>query len=162
MKNNKKGFTLIEILIAMSIISLIAMAFFTIVNTSIKINTKNETDLKSLNIATSEIENLREQIKDINDSNIIINNELVVEAWSSSGNVTKVKDKVGNSQIITDKKVRYTKSIDGFVCNVEVEISKGEISTKGMYLYNIKIDSMLQDKYFTKKNTTLETSVFGK
>ncbi|MGL5328903.1 MAG: PulJ/GspJ family protein [Peptostreptococcaceae bacterium] len=62
-RDKQKGFTLIEVLIAMSIISLIAMTFFNFLNSSIRYNAKNEKDIQYLNIAQTEIENLREQIK---------------------------------------------------------------------------------------------------
>lgn len=62
-KINKKGFTLIELIIALSIVSIILMAFYTLINSSIKQNTKTEKDIKSLNIAQSEVENLRDEIK---------------------------------------------------------------------------------------------------
>lgn len=61
--NNNKGFTLIELMIAMSIISLIAMSFFYILGSAIKSNVRNEVDIKALNIAQTTIENIRVQIK---------------------------------------------------------------------------------------------------
>lgn len=61
--NNHKGFTLIELLIVMSIISLIAMTFFYVLGSAIKSNTKNEVDIKALNIAQTKIENIRVEIK---------------------------------------------------------------------------------------------------
>jgi prepilin-type N-terminal cleavage/methylation domain-containing protein len=64
-KIKNKGFTLIEILIAMSLVSLIAMAFFTILNSTIKANSVNEKNIKCLNIAQSEVENIRQQIKEL-------------------------------------------------------------------------------------------------
>ena len=63
-RNNKKGFTLLELLISLSIITIILLAFSTIIISSIKGNTKNDKDISALNLAQSEIEILRKQIKD--------------------------------------------------------------------------------------------------
>lgn len=62
-KSSEKGFSLIEVLVAMAIMGIILFAFFNIINTNNKVNTKNETDISSLNYVQSEIENLREKIK---------------------------------------------------------------------------------------------------
>ncbi|WP_227822443.1 type II secretion system protein [Clostridioides sp. ZZV14-6345] len=62
-KSSEKGFSLIEVLVAMAIMGIILFAFFYIINTNNKVNTKNETDISSLNYVQSEIENLREKIK---------------------------------------------------------------------------------------------------
>ena len=40
--NKKKGFTLIEVIIAISIISIISLALFRVINSAIKNNSKNE------------------------------------------------------------------------------------------------------------------------
>ena len=63
-RNNDKGFTLLELLISLSIITIILLAFSTIIISSIKGNTKNDKDISALNLAQSEIEILRKQIKD--------------------------------------------------------------------------------------------------
>lgn len=63
-RNNNKGFTLLELLISLSIITIILLAFSTIIISSIKGNTKNDKDISALNLAQSEIEILRKQIKD--------------------------------------------------------------------------------------------------
>lgn len=62
-KNNKRGFSLIEVLVAMAIMGIILFAFFNIINTNKKVNVKNETDISSLNCVQSEVENLREKLK---------------------------------------------------------------------------------------------------
>ena len=63
-RNNNKGFTLLELLISLSIITIILLAFSTITISSIKGNTKNDKDISALNLAQSEIEVVRKQIKD--------------------------------------------------------------------------------------------------
>ena len=62
MKKNK-GFTLIELLVALAIVGIILLAFFRSVDSTNRMNAKNDRDIKALNIAQSEIENLRNQIK---------------------------------------------------------------------------------------------------
>ncbi len=69
-KTKNKGFTLLELIIALSIVSIVLMSFYTLINSSIKQNTKTEKDIKSLNIAQGEIESLRNEVK---TSNTIIN-----------------------------------------------------------------------------------------
>ena len=142
---NRKGFTLVELLVAMSIISLIATAFFTILKTSIKSNKNNEQNIKLLNVAISEVENIREQIKDTSTEEIKLNEDISIDTWNTGGN-----------------KVKYTKNIDGFECDIEFNISRNKISTSNMYIYDIKINSQLKNKYFTKKTTEINTKVFGR
>lgn len=100
-KDNNKGFTLIEILIAMVIISLIASIFFMVMNSSIKFNKKNEIDIFSMNIAQSVIEDIRNDIKqgksigldmDLDgkdDENFIIYNN-----WIENSNIETYKHKL--------------------------------------------------------------------
>ena len=58
-----RGLTLIELLISISILSIIGLTFFSTINTSININKKNEEDIKAMHLAQSEMENLRAQMK---------------------------------------------------------------------------------------------------
>ena len=81
MKNrSSKGFTLAEILISLSILSILILVFFGVINTSIKNNKKNEIDINSLSLAQSEVENIRIQIKNNNTSNLkdLENNEFII------------------------------------------------------------------------------------
>ena len=82
-----KGFTLIELLVALAIVGIILLAFFTSINSTIRMDAKNDRDIKALNIAQSEIENLRNQIKnheqleklEIKDVINILENEIEYE-----------------------------------------------------------------------------------
>lgn len=61
MKHNKtnRGFTLIEVLISLSIVTIILLSLFSFYNSSIKFNKKNETDINSLNVSQTAIESMR-------------------------------------------------------------------------------------------------------
>ncbi len=81
MKNkSNKGFTLLELLVSLTIITFILFAFFRIINTTTRVNTKNDRDIKALNIAQTEVENLRNQIKtklsESNERKLYIYNDL--------------------------------------------------------------------------------------
>jgi prepilin-type N-terminal cleavage/methylation domain-containing protein len=135
-KNRRRGFTLVEVLVAMSIISLIAIGFFTILNTSIRFNVKNEKDIKALNIAQSEIENLRNQIK------------------------SKKKDftTVDGKEINTNKyPIHYDKIIGEDKTSYNVNLKLDEKNN----LYTISIDVELNNTYFSKRSLNLITQVFG-
>lgn len=60
---NKRGFTLIEVLISLSILSIIGAAFFSIANNAIRINSKNDKNIQEMNIVQSVIEDIRNDIK---------------------------------------------------------------------------------------------------
>lgn len=154
---SKVGFTLIELLIAMSIISLIAMAFFTVWNSTIKANTKNEKDIKALNIAQSEIENVRNQIK--KDIDNPIKNIKV-----SSYQVTS--DSYINQKVIIDGSTpSYKKKIEGDanLYTVNLNVSKRLIEcSSSNYIYTIHVSVESDNKNFSKKVTELQTEVFGK
>ena len=79
-KNNSRGFTLVEVLVSLSILSILILVFFGVINTSIKNNKKNEVDINALSLAQSEVENIRIQIKNNNTSNLkdLENNEFVI------------------------------------------------------------------------------------
>lgn len=160
--NKQKGFTLIEILIAMGIISLIAMAFFTIVNTSIKSNMKNEKDIKLLNITTSEIENIREQIKDTTDDGLVVNttdgkeeNNISIQ-WNDSDKISSVN---GNER--KRKIIKYT-SIENVKYNVTLDMTREDVGKTKLYLYSVNIVVKLEDNNFSKREVSINTEIFGK
>lgn len=126
-----KGFTLIEVLVSLSILSIIGLVFFSTVNTSIKINKKNETDIKALHLAESEIENLRVQIKKSKDSmlNIVDSN--------------KNKIIIGIENIYTSGE---------YIVKIKVEKKESLL-----YEIRVNVESIKQD--FSKKKTEIITLV---
>lgn len=107
---NKKGFTLIEVLISLSILTILGGIFFSIANNAIRINSKNDKNIQEMNIAQSVIEDIRDDIKsgkkpynsgELDDSKYIgidLNGDLklntnngdmiILDNWNSSGKYT--------------------------------------------------------------------------
>ena len=182
LKNNK-GFTLIELLVALAIVGIILLAFFTSINSTIRMDAKNDRDIKALNIAQSEIENLRNQIKnheqleklEIKDVINILENEIEYEYNENLKklniyltNIPEIPDYNINDDDNINYDIVYKKSIDGKEFEIYLDISKSEVNTEnsnvntGMYLYtiNIKVESFNEDpnkdNYFSKKETKIQ------
>lgn len=122
-----KGFTLIEILIAMSITSIIILTLFTTLNSTIKGNVKNEINIKTLNLGQSEIENIRELIKEEKEIKIVddLNNQSKnIAIGSNALNIL-------NKKIKNDNRNYYEK----------IYITKEKITygNNSNYLYTIKV-----------------------
>lgn len=128
---NTKGLTLVELLISMSILSIIGLAFFSTINTSIKTNKKNETDIKALHLAQSEVENLRVQIK------------------KSTGSKLDIVD-------LKDNKI--TINTDNYYTSEEYEV-KIKITEKEDLLYEIRVTVGAVNSNFSKKKTEIITQV---
>ena len=172
------GFTLIEILVAMAIISIVSTGFYTMINSSIKHNVKNEKDIQSLNMAQSEIENLRSQIKSSSDNlKIYINGNDIIEIpnddnimWreiDSLNEIDNIKinpDGIYNKYMLDsdDSVIKYYKSLDSNNTEYEINLKLSRQKKSRKYLYNVKISVWEKDKKFTKKVTTLETNVLSK
>lgn len=132
MKNrSSKGFTLAEILISLSILSILILVFFGVINTSIKNNKKNEIDINSLSLAQSEVENIRIQIKNNNISNLkdLENNEIIIDA---------------------DIENSYTFK------NYEVKIS---VEQESDLLYKVKVTVSHKNSNYSKRNVQIITQV---
>jgi prepilin-type N-terminal cleavage/methylation domain-containing protein len=137
MKNSNKGFTLIEILVAMSIVMLIAMAFFSINNMSIKLNSKNEKDIQSMNIAQSIMEDIRQDIKEGKDGSYF---DKIVWANGLQGEYNKEDIEIDNNKY-----------------NVNIAIYKNEANSR---LYTVIVDVSALNA--TNKNARLITQIFEK
>ena len=154
-RNNNKGFTLLELLISLSIITIILLAFSTIIISSIKGNTKNDKDISALNLAQSEIEIVRKQIKDGKTSFKNSENETL--------EFNSISDSIENTENI------YYKDVDGKNFEVKFYISKNDEYLGGsLYKLWIRVKSKQKDEednweddYFSKKYTELITEVFG-
>lgn len=76
-KKDRQGFTLLELIISLAIIGLILLGFFRVIYSTTKINEKNDRDIKGMNLAQSEVENLRSQIKSKGNSGYIEINNII-------------------------------------------------------------------------------------
>lgn len=177
---NNKGFTLIEILVAMSIISIITFTFFTIMNSSIKQNSKNEKDIKALNIAQSEIENLRKEIKssatEINiydkEGNILIeipdDDEIVWQEIDSTNKIDIINikdDGIYNKYIGKDDDgteiLQYIRNVDGDSSNYIVKLKLSRQKKASKYLYTVEVKVKAENS-LSKKETVMNTSILSK
>ncbi|MFI3210542.1 MAG: prepilin-type N-terminal cleavage/methylation domain-containing protein [Peptostreptococcaceae bacterium] len=131
MKKSNRGFTLLEVLISISILTIIVLSFANFLSSNIKYNVKNEQDIKALNIATSEIENLRYQIKNNQDIFFTTDDKEFVEllnAWEINDEINiKANDpykrviKIEKNENIYTVHVKITK--DGaFSTNKETKL----------------------------------------
>lgn len=148
---NNKGFTLLELLVSLAIITILLLAFFRIIDSTIRISTKNDRDIKALNIAQSEIENVRSQLKNLGDEKTI--------------NIDGQSIKVDEIEA-TVKTIEYSKDYKGKDYQIIMNLNKNEevedIYLKDMYLVDVKIDVKLKDKYFSKKNTECQTTILSR
>ena len=144
-----KGFTLIELLVSLAIVGTTLLAFFKIIDSTNRMNVKNDRDIKSLNIAQSEIENLRSQIKEKAGDN---ERELFVYDNSLDSNDKKI-------EISFDKKNEYFRIYEDADIKYKICLDiKREIvaeDTFNDYIYTINITVQLEDKYFSKKITEI-------
>lgn len=144
-----KGFTLIELLVALAIVGTILLTFFKITDSTNRMNVKNDRDIKALNIAQSEIENLRSQIKEKAGNN---ERELFVYDNSLDSNDKKI-------EISFDKKNEYFRIYEDSDIKYKICLGiKREIvaeDTFNDYIYTINITVQLEDKYFSKKITEI-------
>lgn len=138
MKANNKGFTLIEVLVAMGIIMLIAMAFFGINNMSIKVNAKNEKDIQAMNIAQSVMEDVRGYIKEGIKSKYIIK-----EVYTGDEKI----DLNGYAKVFTEETGNEAYTIN-------IKIDRENVESR-LYTIIVKVSSKNSNK-----NTELVTQIF--
>lgn len=145
---DNRGFTLLELIVSLTIMSMMSLGFFLVIQNNIKSNVKNEKDIKLLQIAQSEIENLRNQIKN-----------------SDSETFTTFKSNIDEYNSITEESITisigeniYTKALsdDSNIYDINLKLSKDEILD--IYTIDIKVES--ENKDFTKKNINLITKIF--
>jgi prepilin-type N-terminal cleavage/methylation domain-containing protein len=180
---NKKGFTLIEILIALSIASIISIGFFQVINMTIKTNSKNEKDIKSLNIAQTEIESLRAQIKNATNDNKNIKiyidedeNRKFIEIDSEKSwikneqgiEIIKVNEEEyqgeGSNGAKDSSLLKYKRvpNKDEMIYIITLGLSREKITNNqayNKYLYNININVEFENKNISKKSTVISTKI---
>lgn len=141
MKKNK-GFTLIELLISIFILSILTIAFSQVSISAIKGNSKNSTDIVAMNIAQSEIENIRSQMKSYEKS-------LPISLISLDGH-----------EILEDKVNKFSMINNNETYNVSIEIKKSvEGSITYSELYEVTVSVKTEKKYFSGKSTELVTQI---
>ena len=190
-KRDIKGFTLIELIIALSIISILSLAFFKILNSSIKYNTKNEKDIKALNIAQSEVENLRREIKlsnlqiilydrdkkpfitipenNIDEENIMNNSQIV---WcdidgSNNGQIMQVSENhkyIGKNSDGSNNvnALEYERILEKDNTPYIVNLNLSRYKKGSKFLYDIEVKVRLKNQNLSKKETILNTSILSK
>lgn len=140
-----KGFTLIEVLIAVSLISIIALSFMMFSNSRTKVNSKNEHDIHGLNIAQSEMESLREQIKE---------NKLGIKITTDNNSEINIP----SSQ--NDFKTQYTRKNKSIGYIVDLEINKVTVGSK--VLHKIKITTYCDNDDLSRRKTNLYAEILSK
>lgn len=146
--NKSKGFTLMELLIAISIISTISIAFFTVVNTTIKTNKKNEVDIKAMQIAQTHIENIRNQLTKEDKL------EELTLMYNEKKEVINLRDSSKNEIYIN----LNHNSIDNNTYIAEILLTR-ENGSSNKYLYDVKVEVTAE---LSKKRTILVTSILDR
>ncbi len=169
-KSSEKGFSLIEVLVAMAIMGIILFAFFNIINTNNKVNTKNETDISSLNYVQSEIENLREKIK---------SGEFDFDSLDKKEDGTVIYEKLidKSKKVVYDKvlsegdvslydtpyeKITTIEDEDGNLIDKENITNKIKIivEDKNGQIYKITATGKSMNDYSSKKEVKIVTEIF--
>lgn len=144
---NEKGFTLIELLVGISIVSIIALSFFKIANSSILSNSKNEKDINAMQIAQTQIENIRGQLK--KEGTL----EKLNLKYSIDSQGTIKEEKLQLVDFI-EKSIEH-KTSDNSTYRVQIILTR-EKGNSNKYLYNIKVKV---NTNLSKKETILNTSI---
>ncbi|MFL8712359.1 prepilin-type N-terminal cleavage/methylation domain-containing protein [Clostridioides sp. GD02377] len=169
-KSNEKGFSLIEVLVALAIMGIILFAFFNIINTNNKANTKNDTDISSLNYVQSEIENLRGKIKsgefDFDSLDKQEDGNVVYEKLIDKSKKV-VYDKVLSKDDVSLYDTPYEKSTtikdkNGDLIDKESIANKIKITVedKNGQIYKITAIGKSMNDYSSKKEVKIVTEIF--
>ncbi|MGO1042402.1 type II secretion system protein [Clostridioides difficile] len=169
-KSNEKGFSLIEVLVAMAIMGIILFAFFNIINTNEKANTKNEADISSLNYVQSEIENLREKIKsgtfDFDSLDKRKDGTVEYEKLIDKSNKV-VYDKVFSKDDVSlydtpYKEITTIEDKDGNIIDKESITNKVKVvvEDKNGQIYKITATGKSMNDYSSKKEVKIVTEIF--
>lgn len=159
-----KGFTLLELIISLAIVGFVLLGLFRVINSTHRISTKNDRDIKALNILQSEIENLRGQIKKspnedgervlfVEDE---VENKKIEVKFSEDTNEAIVPE---YSKIDKDRNSIY--KINNLKIQRELITGNNQSVNKGFndYKYTLNIKAILEDVYFSKKMTEINDVV---
>ncbi|NJI81183.1 prepilin-type N-terminal cleavage/methylation domain-containing protein [Clostridioides difficile] len=169
-KSNEKGFSLIEVLVALAIMGIILFAFFNIINTNNKANTKNDTDISSLNYVQSEIENLRGKIKsgefdfdslDKQEDGNVVYEKLIDKSKKVVYDKVLSKDDVSLYNTPYEK-ITTIKDKNGDLIDKESIANKIKITVedKNGQIYKIIAIGKSMNDYSSKKEVKIVTEIF--
>lgn len=157
--DKSKGFTLVELLVAMGIISLIVLAFFQVINSTIRGNEKTEKDIQMMDVAQIKIENTIAEIRNPDeDGNIYI----TVDNKNNKVNIDTLFTKEKN--IYKEKyDYKYKDNISEY--EVELNLGRSKISShkvlENSYRYDIEYTVNQKGSEFTKRKINLATSIIS-
>ncbi|MDU1540381.1 MAG: type II secretion system protein [Paeniclostridium sordellii] len=163
----ESGFTLIEILVALTIVSIISMTFFTIINMTTRKNAKNEKDIQAMDIAQSQIEYLIKEIK----NNRYANEDYIKFDFDENGKLSIMKSdnyiyKLSENLFTsTSFEVKY-KGNENTRYVVNLKLNRENMNNKNnekppIYLYNINVN-VTPKTDLTNRNIKVETKVLVK
>ncbi|MGL5754316.1 MAG: type IV pilus modification PilV family protein [Paraclostridium sp.] len=169
MNIDNRGFTLIEVLISLTIVSIISMAFFMSVNMTNKENAKNEKDIQAMDIAQSQVEYLTKEIKskketididfngdkEINETEDINSNEKILKSYIQKNGLDMIEGDVDYPKYI----VQYNeKENTKYQVLISLKPSLKKQQEKNYYLYDIEVKvKPLTD--LTKREAKIQTKV---
>ena len=142
MKNNNKGVTLVEVLISLSMITIIVVAMFSSMNNVIRVNLKNDVDVDSRTVLNTVIENVTAYVRQNGMVGIkgnnghyireIENNEEIIFYVNQIDVSDKIEyfDKLQSGE--TDFKITLDKVSDK-------EYNQGPYNKAGKHLYTVSI-----------------------
>ncbi len=154
LKNNK-GVTLLEVIISIALIATISIGLFmTIDNTKIS-NTKNDKDLKAMDIAQSEIEYIIRDIKDGDEKLNLGDKEIKLDEIKSIQNNNESKK----------LSAKYYKE-HGKNDSYEVKVWLGKIKERQQikreyYIYSVEV-GVKSKSDFSKREVKLQTEILQK
>lgn len=163
----ESGFTLIEILVSLTIVSIISMAFFTIVNMTTRKNAKNEKDIQAMDIAQSQIEYLTKEIKSSGSASkdhIKINFDENGKLSIIESNKQMYDSNTSDLETSSSYEVKYDGN-ENTKYKVNVNINRENMNDRNnekppIYLYdiNVKVDPITD---LTNRNVEVKTKVLA-
>lgn len=159
------GFTLIEILAALAIVSIVSMAFFTTINMTTKYNAKNEKDIQAMDVAQSEIEYFTKEIKSNKKTiDIDFNDDGQIKQINNSSNECIAKESIkdnGFDNFNGDPKyiVKYEGNENTkYQVFVKIDTQEKSQQIKDYYLYDIEV-KVKSLSNLSERESVIKTSV---